>query len=149
MIRVASTTKSALATVVHTVPVMIAMGILIVLGVLILAELQTKRIIAPINKMDPDNLKADEVYDELAPLVRRLEKQKRNHPAGKCKSYGKSRRNSTAITENMQEGFLVVDSRGDVMSYNKSALTLRRWSRRMDMSAGMRADSCRNTRPCS
>ena len=46
---------------------MIAMGILIVLGVLILAEFQTKRIVAPINEMDPDDPKAGEVYDELAP----------------------------------------------------------------------------------
>lgn len=30
----------------------------------------------------------------------------------------------TAITENMREGFIVVDSKGDVMSYNKSALRL-------------------------
>lgn len=55
VIRVASTTKSALATVVHTIPVMIAMGILIVVGVLILAEFQTKRIVAPVNEMDPDD----------------------------------------------------------------------------------------------
>lgn len=37
---------------VHTVPLMIAMAILIVLGVLIVAEFQTKRIVAPINRMD-------------------------------------------------------------------------------------------------
>lgn len=42
VIRVASTTKSALATVFHTVPVMIAMGILIVLGVLILGGASDK-----------------------------------------------------------------------------------------------------------
>ena len=72
VIRVASTTKSALATVFHTVPVMIAMAVLIVLGVLILAEFQTKRIIAPINQMNPDDPQAGDVYDELAPLVRRL-----------------------------------------------------------------------------
>ena len=123
VIRVASTTKSALATVFHTVPVMIAMGILILLGVLILAELQTKRIIAPINKMDPDNLQADEVYDELAPLVRRLEKQKETI-RGQMQILREKQEEFSAITENMQEGFLVVDSRGDVMSYNKSATRL-------------------------
>ena len=123
VIRVASTTKSALATVFHTVPVMIAMGILIVFGVLILAELQTKRIIAPINKMDPDNLQAGEVYDELAPLVRRLEKQKETI-RGQMQILREKQEEFSAITENMQEGFLVVDSRGDVMSYNKSATRL-------------------------
>ena len=121
VIRVASTTKSALATVFHTVPVMIAMGILIVFGVLILAELQTKRIIAPINKMDPDNLQAGEVYDELAPLLSKISlQQKTIHQ----QILREKQEEFSAITENMQEGFLVVDSRGDVMSYNKSATRL-------------------------
>lgn len=123
VIRVASTTKSALATVVHTIPVMIAMGILIVLGVLILAEFQTKRIVAPINEMDPDDPKAGEVYDELAPLVRRLEKQKETIRQ-QMEILREKQEEFTAITENMREGFIVVDSKGDVMSYNKSALRL-------------------------
>lgn len=123
VIRVASTTKSALATVVHTIPVMIAMGILIVLGVLILAEFQTKRIVAPINGMDPDDPKAGEVYDELAPLVRRLQKQKETIRQ-QMETLREKQEEFTAITENMREGFIVVDSKGDVMSYNKSALKL-------------------------
>ena len=123
VIRVASTTKSALATVVHTIPVMIAMGILIVVGVLILAEFQTKRIVAPINEMDPDDPKAGEVYDELAPLVRRLEKQNETIRQ-QMETLQEKQEEFATITENMREGFIVVDSRGDVMSYNKSALKL-------------------------
>ena len=98
VIRVASTTKSALATVFHTVPVMIAMGILIVFGVLILAELQTKRIIAPINKMDPDNLQAGEVYAAW--------KSRKKPSVGKCRSYGKSRRNSLRSRKTCRRAFL-------------------------------------------
>lgn len=123
VIRVASTTKSALATVFHTLPVMIAMAVLIVLGVLILAEFQTKRIIAPINQMNPDDPQAGDVYDELAPLVRRLEKQKETIRQ-QMEILKEKQEEFSAITENMREGFLVVDSKGDVMSYNKSALKL-------------------------
>lgn len=123
VIRVASTTRSALATVFHTIPVMIAMAILIVMGVLILAEFQTKRIVAPINGMDPDDPKAGEVYDELAPLVRRLEKQKETIRQ-QMETLREKQEEFTTITENMREGFIVVDSKGDVMSYNKSALKL-------------------------
>lgn len=123
VIRVASTTKSALATVFHTVPVMIAMAVLIVLGVLILAEFQTKRIISPINQMNPDDPQAGDVYDELAPLVRRLEKQKETIRQ-QMEILKEKQEEFSAITENMREGFLVVDSKGDVMSYNKSALKL-------------------------
>ena len=49
----------------------------VIFGVtMVLAELQTKRIVDPINRLDPKNPQAEQVYDELAPLVRRLEKQK-------------------------------------------------------------------------
>ncbi len=123
VIRVASTTRSGLATVVHTVPIMIAMAILIVLGVLILAEFQTKHIVAPINRMDPDDPQADEVYDELAPLVRRLQKQKETIRQ-QMQILKERQEEFTAITENMREGFIVVDSKGDVMSYNRSACKL-------------------------
>lgn len=123
VIRVASTTRSALATVFHTIPIMIAMAILIVMSVLILAEFQTKRIVAPINEMNPDDPKAGEVYDELAPLVRRLEKQKETIRQ-QMETLREKQEEFTTITENMREGFIVVDSKGDVMSYNKSALKL-------------------------
>lgn len=123
VIRVASTTRSGLATVVHTVPLMIAMAILIVLGVLVVAEFQTKRIVAPINRMNPDDPQVNEVYDELAPLVRRLQKQKETIRQ-QMKILKERQEEFTAITENMREGFLVVDSKGDVMSYNKSAFKL-------------------------
>ena len=102
---------------------MIAMAVLIVLGVLILAEFQTKRIIAPINQMNPDDPQAGDVYDELAPLVRRLEKQKETIRQ-QMEILKEKQEEFSAITENMREGFLVVDSKGDVMSYNKSALKL-------------------------
>ena len=53
VIRVASTTSSGLATVVHTVPWMIVMAVAIFGVTMALAELQTKRIVAPINRLDP------------------------------------------------------------------------------------------------
>ncbi len=121
IIRVASTTKSALATMFGTVPVMIIMAALIYGAAMVLADRQTKRIVEPINRLNPDSPQEEKVYDELSPLVRRLEKQKETIEQ-QMKTLREKQDEFRAITENMKEGFIVVDSRADVMSYNSSAL---------------------------
>lgn len=123
VIRVASTTSSGLATVVHTVPWMIVMAVAIFGVTMALAELQTKRIVAPINRLDPENPQAEKVYDELAPLVRRLEKQKETIRE-QMETLQEKQEEFTAITENMAEGFIIVDSKADVISYNTSAVRI-------------------------
>lgn len=121
IIRVASTTKSALATMFGTIPVMIIMAVLIYGAAMIMADRQTKRIVAPINRLNPDSPQEEKVYDELSPLVRRLEKQKETIEQ-QMETLREKQDEFRAITENMKEGFIVVDSRADVMSYNSSAL---------------------------
>lgn len=123
IIRVASTTSSGLATMVHTVPWMIVMAVVIFGVTMVLAELQTKRIVDPINRLDPKNPQAEQVYDELAPLVRRLEKQKETIRE-QMETLREKQEEFTAITENMREGFIVVDSKADVISYNSSAVRI-------------------------
>ncbi len=120
VIRVASTTRSALATMANTIPWMIAMAFVILGAAMLLAGVQTRRIVEPINRISPDAPQAEKVYDELAPLVRRLEKQKQTI-RGQMETLREKQEEFTAITENMKEGFIVVDSRGDVISHNSSA----------------------------
>lgn len=123
VIRVASTTRSGLATLVHTVPWMVLMAAAIFGVTMILAELQTKRIVNPINQLNPDAPQEEKVYDELAPLVRRLEKQKATIQE-QIRTLKEKQEEFTAITENMREGFIVVDSKADVISYNSSAMRI-------------------------
>ncbi len=123
VIRVASTTKSALATMIGTIPVMLIMAILIYGAAMILADHQTKRIVEPINRLNPDCPQEEKVYDELSPLVRRLEKQKETIEE-QMKTLRAKQEEFKTITENMKEGFLVVDSNADVMVYNSSVLRI-------------------------
>lgn len=123
VIRVASTTRSGLATMVHTIPWMVVMAAAIFGVTMLLAEMQTKRIVEPINELDPDEPQQGKVYDELAPLVRRLEKQK-STIREQMDLLQKKQQEFTAIMENMREGFIVVDRKADVISYNSSALRI-------------------------
>lgn len=123
VIRVASTTSSGLAAMFHTIPLMIGMAVVIFGVTMMLAEIQTKRIVEPINRLDPDAPQAENVYDELSPLVRRLEKQKETIQE-QMETLREKQEEFSAITENMREGFIVVDSKADVISYNSSAVRI-------------------------
>lgn len=123
VVRVASTTKSGLATIVGMIPVMLVLTVLIMGASMILADKQTKKIVEPINRLNPDYPQQEKVYDELSPLVHRLEKQKATI-AHQMETLREKQEEFSAITENMKEGFIVVDSHADVISYNSSALRI-------------------------
>lgn len=123
VIRVASTTRSGLAAAVSTIPWMIVLAAAIFAITMLLAERQTRRIVEPINQLDLDSPEDDLVYDELSPLVRRLEKQKITIWQ-QMELLREKQEEFTAITENMSEGFMIVDSHADVISFNSSAIRI-------------------------
>ena len=76
VIRVANTTDSVLANVLRMVPALAAVAALLVILCMILADRQTKRIVAPINELDLDHPAEVKIYDELAPLLVRFDRQR-------------------------------------------------------------------------
>lgn len=123
VIRVARTTRSVLAVIVDTIPWMAAMAAAILAVTMLLARRQTRRIVEPINQLDPDHPQDGYVYDELSPLVRRMEKQKGTIQK-QIRTMREKQEEFTAITENMREGFIIVNSHADVISYNSSAIRI-------------------------
>ncbi len=123
VIRVASTTRSGLATMMGTIPWMVVMAAAIFGVTMVIAKMQTKSIVEPINRLNPDAPQDEKIYDELSPLVRRLEKQKQTIRE-QMDTLREKQEEFSAITENMREGFIVVDSKADVISYNSSAIRI-------------------------
>lgn len=94
---------------------MIAIGLSAFLG-----HYLSKKIVQPLNNMDLDNLDANRVYEELNPLVARLALQKEE--IQKKMEILTARENEfKTIIENMQEGLMVLDSEGHLLSYNHQA----------------------------
>ena len=91
---------------------------------LFLSNMVTRNILSPLNRLDLDHLdNNDVVYDELAPLLNRLEAQRET--IRKQLNAAKQRQEEfNLITENMSEGFLVIDKNTDILSWNPSALRL-------------------------
>ena len=90
-----------------------------------------KRIVAPINNMDLLYGEMDEEYEELVPLLKRIRKQ--NILIDQQMDDLKTQQAKfQALTEHMREGFLVLDKKENVMSYNKAAVELLGASKDMD-----------------
>ena len=123
VIRVASTTRSGWASFMQAIPWIVVLTIVIFCITMVLAEIQTKKIVGPINNLNLDNPDEASVYDELSPLIGRIEKQ--NLTIHKqMDTLREKQMEFAAITENMSEGFIVVDSKAEVVSYNSSAMRI-------------------------
>lgn len=84
-----------------------------------IARRLTRRIVAPINRIDL-NAPQIETYDELLPLIRKIESQKREISA-QVSEIEKRSELIVAITRSMKEGLLMFDERGLVLLANESA----------------------------
>ena len=82
-----------------------------------------QQITKPINAIDPDNPAPLAVYPELSPLTDKLREQNRTIRK-QMDELQLRQREFTAITENMREGFLLVDCKMHILSSNHSALEL-------------------------
>lgn len=80
-----------------------------------------RQITRPINAISPDD--PQDVYPELQPLTQRL-RQQRETIRNQMDELSRRMREFSAMTENMSEGFLLVDLRGHVLTENHSASML-------------------------
>lgn len=119
-----STTQYTVAAILFSIiqPILIVFVIAVAIS-FALAQKVSKSIIKPINELDLDNPLNNEPYDELAPLLRKISKQK--HTIEKqIKETEHKQEEFRLITENMKEGFIVVDNKRNLLTYNRSALKL-------------------------
>jgi two-component system phosphate regulon sensor histidine kinase PhoR len=124
VLRASDTQYSVWAVVAQVLqPVAIIVLIACVLAA-VMASRAAKQIVEPINALDlTDPGGNDECYDELAPLLTRIRSQNRQI-ARQMQDLRSRQEEFSAITENMDEGFLVLDLKSRVLSYNSAALRL-------------------------
>jgi two-component system phosphate regulon sensor histidine kinase PhoR len=123
ILRVACDTDSVFAAVLAVLPWIISAALVVTLFTVLFSNFLTKKIVAPINQLDLNAPADDGVYDELAPLLSKINRQN-EVIAQQMKSLREKQEEFTSITENMSEGFLVLDRNTDILSYNTSALRL-------------------------
>lgn len=101
-------------------PMAATLLLLLILCALISSRL-SRQITEPINAIDLEAPEKTGIYPELEPLVNRLREQNRTIRE-QMDELRRKQREFSAITENMSEGLLLLDSRGGVLFSNSFAL---------------------------
>lgn len=123
VLRVSAAMSGLLSAMLDALPLtLILLFILLVLSFFAVSK-ATKRFIAPINAINLEHPDAAGIYDELAPLITTIHKQNQTIRE-QIRLLREKQIEFSAITDNMQEGLLIVDNHGVVLSYNKSLLAL-------------------------
>ena len=123
VLRVAAQTDTVFAAVFSVLPWIIGAAVVVAVLTVLFSNFLTKKIVAPINRLDLDHPADNDVYDELSPLLGKINHQNQVI-AQQMESLKEMQEEFTSITENMSEGFLVLDKNTDILSYNTSALRL-------------------------
>lgn len=103
-------------------PILFIMFVALILT-LVLSARVSKAIIEPINKLDLEIPENNDTYEELTPLLRKIADQKETIRE-QLADARKKRKEFNLITENMSEGFLVIDADANLLTYNSAALNL-------------------------
>ena len=123
VLRVARTTDSLLVTMLTSFLLLGGLVCVILVIELFLVQKQTRKLIEPINRIDLEHPLEHVCYEELRPLLFRLDQQ--NRQIQKQLELAKQQQEEfSLITENMQEGLIVIDRYTMILSANSSAWNL-------------------------
>lgn len=123
IIRVANTTDSVLTMIMSNMPILLVLAFIILVLAMIFARWQTKSIITPINNLNLEKPLENDIYDELTPLLHRIENQ--NHLIEEqLEHLNKKQEEFNAITENMREALIIINKKNTVLSMNRAAVEL-------------------------
>ncbi len=85
-----------------------------------LARRMTRSIVQPINEMNLEEPEKSKVYDELAPLLLRLSRQK-DQIERQMRELSRKQQEFNAIIDNMSEGLVLLNTRSCIVLLNHSA----------------------------
>ena len=105
-----------------TQPILMILCLAVILSFLLSARL-SQRIIQPILDLDLEHPENANTYAELSPLLSRIKHQNATI-AQQMEQLRHKQSEFTAITQNMSEGFLLLDHQGHILSYNSATLAL-------------------------
>lgn len=123
VIRLAITQNSVLTIVLGMIQPILLVSLVAVILALVLASRVSKAVVRPLNELNLDEPLNNEGFDELSPLLRRIDSQQ-------CQLKGQSlelkqkKDEFLAVTSNMSEGLVLLNSTGMILSINNAALTI-------------------------
>lgn len=90
---------------------------------LALASRLAKKIVEPLNALDLENPLSNDGYDEISPLLHRIDSQQRQIK-WQSEELALKQKEFETVTENMTEGIILLNIKGEVIGINRSAKRL-------------------------
>ncbi len=100
-------------------PFIVILGVIIILSIY-MSWKTAKMIVKPINALDLENPEKNTADEELTPLLRKIVVQKVENDE-KIAELRQKQYEFNAITENMQEGFMLLNQNSEILVFNQSA----------------------------
>ena len=124
-------------------------SILLILCISLLAWFVARRLsralVEPLNTLDLDHPLAGEAYDELVPLLSRIEQQHREI-ADQRVQLGQQRNEFQIVIDNMREGLVLLNQSGRILLINRSGRNLMKaMAEEDDLAAGEEIITSRNS----
>ncbi len=120
VLRIANTSKNAAGLIAGAMS-WIIFTVLLITGISAAgAAVMTKIVIRPINDLDLDDPASNVTYEELSPLLTRMDKQKKRI-AARTEELFRRKNELEFIMENMSEGLVILGADGTVLAENSSA----------------------------
>ena len=123
VLRISTNQASAWALMMDLLWPIILIAVLAIGLSLILARRMAKNIVEPMNKLDLEHPLSNNTYEELSPLLRRINQQHLQIDAQMRKLQRKTDE-FTQITTHMQEGLVVLDKETHIRSINSAAMKI-------------------------
>lgn len=123
VLRVSGTQDSVLALVENLIFPLCGLLCLMLILSGIMASAISKRIVKPINELDLESPEENQIYEELSPLLSKIHRQSREIQ-NQLELAKQQQEEFSLITENMQEGLIVIDKYTMILSANSSAWNL-------------------------
>ena len=103
-------------------PILVVLIVALILSG-VLAKNISRRIVSPLNELDLEHPLENEAYEELAPLLGRINRQHRQIDT-QLAELERQKNEFAQVTDNMREGLVLLDEKGTVLSINPAARTL-------------------------
>ena len=91
----------------------------------VLAYSISKRIVKPLNELNLDDVNPDKNYPEISPLLSKIEHQQKQLKK-QAKELEKRKSEFETVTDNMNEGLILLNNDGELLSVNKTAAKITR-----------------------
>ena len=123
VIRLAITQNSVLTIVLGMIQPILLVSLVAVILALVLASRVSKTVVRPLNELNLDEPLNNEGFDELSPLLRRIDSQQRQLK-GQALELKQKKDEFLAVTSNMSEGLVLLNAGGMILSINNAALNI-------------------------